>query len=363
MSVLNLARELKNQGHAICVGFGTGEFLSTELEKNNIPFVRFKSLIRTHNPFKNLYFVWEFKKYLDANGFDIVHINSSNALAGALAAKLSKKKPKTIFTFRGLSLLDPNYDKNIFLKNIYKAYFKFFLRFIDKKVFVSKFNYDFALKNNITDGRSTSVITNGIDYASLRFYEKEKAMSILSGHLQTDLKDKLLIGSIGRLCYAKNYEFLITIFPKILKQLPNAVLIIIGSGEEKERLAKMRKKYGLGNNIFFAGVLNNAAKYIKAFDVFTLCSRYEGLSITLIEALASGVPILASRVGGNSEVLGNFEPELYELDVMDEYIDKLSRLVPESPERNLAIESNSKQVEKYNIQKTAEEYLKTYSRK
>ena len=111
--VYNMARALKEKGHIVTVGMGEGEFLKNKLEEINIPVHIFKNLKRTNNPFKNIKFIFEIKKYLDKNQFDIVHFNSSNSLFGAIGAKISKNKIKTIFTFHGLSILDSRY-KNIF---------------------------------------------------------------------------------------------------------------------------------------------------------------------------------------------------------------------------------------------------------
>lgn len=358
MSVLALAREFKKNGHEVAVGFGQGDFLMAELSKDNIACVRFENLVRTHNPLKNLAFIFEFKKYLDANQFDAIHINSSNALIAGLGAKLAKNKAKTIFTFRGLSLLDENYNKNKFLKSAYKTYFKFFLKYIKQKVFVSRDNYAFALKEKIV--KTGAVINNGIDSRALEFYEKEQAKNLLAGHLDLDLSGKLILGSIGRLCYAKNYEFLITIFPKLIKVLPNAILIIIGGGEKEYELKKLAYKYNLEKKIFFCGSLNNAGKYIKAFDIFTLPSRYEGLSITLIEALNSGVPILASAVGGNAELLDDSLEQLFELNNRDDYISKLATIA-QNPDLGQKLgENNLISAKKFDIAKTAAEYLKIY---
>ena len=72
MSVLNLARGLEERGVGVTVGFGRGEFLKNELEKSAIAYTNFKYLKRTHNPFINLLFIWEVKKYLDKNKFDVI---------------------------------------------------------------------------------------------------------------------------------------------------------------------------------------------------------------------------------------------------------------------------------------------------
>ena len=111
-SVFNLAQKLKDLGEEVCVGFGNGDFLKNKLAESSVPFYQFKYLKRTHDPLANLFFVYELQTFLDKNNFQAVHFNSSNSLFGAIGAKLSKQKIKTIFTLRGLSLLDKNYQSN-----------------------------------------------------------------------------------------------------------------------------------------------------------------------------------------------------------------------------------------------------------
>lgn len=359
MSVLNLAREMKNQGHDITVAFGGGNFLYGELAKEDIKYIRLNNLKRSHNPLSTLKFIFELKKILDKENFDCLHINSSNALSGALSAKLIKNNPKTIFTFRGLSLLDLNYNKNKFLRFFYKLYFKFFLSFIDEAVFVSHSNYEYALKIGLV--KNAKVIHNGID-PEIKFYSHQKSLELLSKHLQKDFTDKFIIGSIGRHCYAKNYEFLIKIFPEILKINPFAVCIIIGSlGEETHKYEKLIKKYKLEDKIFLTGELNNAGNYLKAFDLFTLVSRYEGMPITIIESLFSGIPVLSSRVGGISEMLNEDEKQLFKLNNKNDFLKKFIALSQNAKIRREIKKNNLILAENFNIKKTVEGYLKVYN--
>jgi Glycosyltransferase len=239
MSVLNLARELKSRGHEITVGFGDGDFLPAELDKEKIPYTRFSNLKRTHNPLAGLLFIFEIRKYLRANppllfkegppvlsevegggGFNVVHFNSSNALPGALGAKLSGRKIKTFFTFRGMSMLDEHYRINFILRLIYRWFFKFFLLFVDAPVFVSKENF-----NKFGRGQLTAkgiLIYNGLDPEKMNFITRDEARKFFSDKIGPNLQNKFLIGSLGRLDYAKNYEFLINIMPEILKIKPDA---------------------------------------------------------------------------------------------------------------------------------------------
>jgi glycosyltransferase involved in cell wall biosynthesis len=322
--VFYLAKGLKESGVEVKVGFGEGEYLKEKLEKEQIEFLNFNWLKRTHNPLSNLFFIFEIKKFLHKEKFDICHFNSTNALFGAIRAKFSKSKPKTVFTIHGLSILDPNYKKNLWLKPIYWLTFKFLLFFIDIPVFVSQKNLEDAKKIKLT--RKGVVIYNGIPEPE--FIERNIARKFFEEKIKINLENKFLIGSIGRLDYQKNYEFLIEVFPEILKIKPGSIAIIIGEGPERKKLENLIKKTNLKEKIFLIGALKDASKYIKAFDLFVLPSRYEGLSITLIEALFAQIPILASDVGGNKEIAG--ENFVFEINNKTDFLLKFKMILESS---------------------------------
>jgi len=340
-----LAKELKERGIEVKIGFGEGEYLKEKLEKEKIEFVNFKWLKRTHNPLYNLFFIFEIKKFLDKEKFDVCHFNSTNALFGAVGAKISKSKPKTIFTIHGLSILDPNYKKNFWLKPIYWLIFKFLLSFVDVPVFVSNKNLEYAKKLKLV--KNGVVIYNGIPEPE--FLEREIARKFFEEKIKIDLKEKFLIGSIGRLDYSKNYEFLIEVFPEILKIKPETIAIIVGEGPERQKLENLVEKLNSKEKIFLIGELKDASKYLKAFDLFALPSRYEGLSITLIEALFAQIPILTSDVGGNKEIVG--ENCVFDLNNKEDFLEKLK--APKIPEKN----------EIFNLKITIENYLKIFKNK
>ncbi|GIW65708.1 MAG: glycosyl transferase [Candidatus Parcubacteria bacterium] len=343
-SVYFLAKGLKEKNIDVKVGFGEGEYLKEKLEKENIPYINFKWLKRTHNPLANLFFIFEIKRFLDKKKFDVVHFNSTNALFGSIGAKFSKSKPKTIFTFRGLSILDPYYQKNKILKTIYWCIFKFLLLFIDVPVFVSNHNLEITKKMKLTN--KGVVIYNGIPEPE--FLDKETSKKFFEEKLKIPLANKFIIGSIGRLDYQKNYEFLIQIFPEILKTKENAIAIIIGEGEERKKYENLIKKHNLQDKFFLIGEIKDASRYLKAFDSFVLPSRYEGMSITLIEALFAQIPILASDVGGNKEIIG--EKCIYEFNNQNEFLTKSKN--PQIPPKE--------KINDFEIKNTIDNYLKIY---
>ncbi len=352
VSVLNLAKEGIRNGVDMEVGFGEGDFLKNELEKNKIPYHQFKRLKRSRNFFSNVFFIFELKNFLDKNKFDAVHFNSSNALFGSMGAKMAKTKPKTVFTFRGLSMLDENYQAPFFSRWFYFFLFKFLLLFVDESVFVSRSNFEIALRKKLA--KRGTVIYNGLE--ELNFLGSEEAIKYLERETKLNLGGKFIIGSVGRLSYQKNYEFFIKTFPEILKIKENAIGIIFGDGPNGASCEKLIKDMNLGNKIFLIRN-DHAHSYIKVFDMFVLTSRYEGLPIVLLEALSAGLPVLASDVGGNRELLS--EEQLYALENEKDFFEKFKKLT-DSGNLQKAREMNLEKSNSFSIKNTFLGYRNLY---
>ena len=254
--VLSLAKGLKKKGVEISVAAGDGDFLPHELEKDNIPFFYLNNLKRSKNPLAVFSFIIELSKLIKKENFDVVHFNSTNTLPGVFAAKLVRKKPLTVFTVHGLSVLHPEYKTAKILKIIFKTYFKFFLGYIQKIVFVSKYDSGEAIKQGLTNGEK--VIYNGLDIPLDYSLSKDEARLELEKIISRNLQGEYLIGSIGRLAEQKHYDFLIKNWLEIKKIIPKAKLVIIGEGPERSKYEEMIKKYNVSEDIFLPGEKKDA---------------------------------------------------------------------------------------------------------
>ncbi len=125
---------------------------------------------------------------------------------------------------------------------------------------------------------------------------------VLRGLLK--FQGKLLV-SIGRLVSWKGFAGLIDLMPSLKNDFPDLKLLIVGNGPDLASLEERARKKGLADDVIFAGGLERDVliRYIRVSDVFVLNSRYEGLSHQLLEVMAVGVPIVATKVGGNKEVI------------------------------------------------------------
>jgi glycosyltransferase involved in cell wall biosynthesis len=319
--VLNLAKAFKELGFTVEVVAGDGDFLFEELKKNQINYYYFESLKRDFNLLNALYFVWELRHLIKAKRYNVIHLNSSNTLIGGLASFFLKNKPKSFFTFHGLSFIDRNYNPNRIIKFLASVYYRTMLKSVDKIIFECRLNLEEVQKAGMIG--NAPIIYNGIDQESLTFLNREEVRKYFSEKCGIDLRESFLIGSTGRLTYQKNYEFLISIFAKIKLKIPQSKFVIIGEGPDRENYTRLIKKNNLENEIFLVGELKNSHKFMKGFDLFTLSSRYEGVSISLVETLFAEIPMLVTKVGGNVDIVNNDPRQLYELDNTEEYLEKI----------------------------------------
>lgn len=109
------------------------------------------------------------------------------------------------------------------------------------------------------------------------------------------LEDKFVVGHVGRFVYQKNHTFLIDIFYEVKKRKPNAILMLIGSGELEGDIKRKVKSLGLSDWVIFLGTRADVCGLMQAMDVFVFPSNYEGLGMVAIEAQAAGLRTIVSE--------------------------------------------------------------------
>ncbi|MFB9057608.1 glycosyltransferase family 1 protein [Mariniflexile ostreae] len=108
------------------------------------------------------------------------------------------------------------------------------------------------------------------------------------------IDNQTVLGHIGRFTHQKNHEYLIRIFAEVLKINKNFILILIGDGHLDDQIKRLTEKLEVSNQVKFLGLRTNIPELLQLIDIFVFPSFYEGLPVTLIEAQAAGVKILAS---------------------------------------------------------------------
>ena len=167
-------------------------------------------------------------------------------------------------------------------------------------VFVSKILKNIFFNYMKLDRNKTVTIYNGIDLSK---FNPDKN-NLLKDELHLDHND-ILIGSIGNIHPVKGYDILLNVASKVVKQNPRFKFVIIGQGEGQlyDNLLKIRSELQLEKNVFFLGYRNDICKILNAIDLLLLTSSSEGFSLAIVEAMACGVPVIATRCGGPEEII------------------------------------------------------------
>lgn len=147
--------------------------------------------------------------------------------------------------------------------------------------------------------RRISVIHNGIDTSRLN-PPLDKAAKRREIGVSESCR---IIGTAARLNSIKNIDMMLRVQKLVLEKVPDTCLVIAGQGEEEDRLKALAVELGIADSVKFIGLRFDLPEIYQLFDVFLLTSFSEGISVTLLEAMASGVPAVVTDVGGNREVV------------------------------------------------------------
>ncbi len=147
-------------------------------------------------------------------------------------------------------------------------------------------------------------ICNGVDTS--KFYPLTNQKKSLPNY-PLDFNDKIIIGTVGRMHGVKDQITLVNAFIKLMKDNPGLVnkiiLIIIGDGPLKVKAEKLLTNNHLENCSWLPGKRDDIAEILRCLDIFVLPSQAEGISNTILEAMSTGLPVVATRVGGNPELI------------------------------------------------------------
>lgn len=204
-------------------------------------------------------------------------------------------------------------------------------------------------------------ICNGVD--TERFYPAAKDERCVAFPFKEDAI--FVIGSVIRMQTVKNPLLLVRAFIKLVTDslgYDHVRLVMIGDGELFDQAIKEIKEAGLDSRCWLPGARDDVPELIRHFDVFVLPSLAEGISNTILEAMASGLPVIATDVGGNRELIdvgktGTVVPSEH----VDALVEALAECI-ENPEQSQAEAQQARQraVEQFSIETMVEQYDRLY---
>jgi len=282
---------------------GGGELLE-RAKDSGLKTIELKRLRRSINPFYDLAAFFEIKNLLAKEKPDILHLHSSKAgVLGSLAARSFQPKIKVIYTVHG-AVFEAPFNK--LSRQLFLLLEKLTSRFKDKIICVSENDKNLWLKYQAAPSEKLIVIHNGIDFSRLEFLPKEAAKKTIAKLCNCPVENSRIIGTIANLYPEKGLNDLVEAADLIIKSgAQDVIFVVIGEGRERKKLSALIQKKGLQRKFILAGAMTQAARYLKAFDIFVLPSVKEGLPYTILEAVAAGLPIVACRVGGIPEIISD----------------------------------------------------------
>lgn len=140
-------------------------------------------------------------------------------------------------------------------------------------------------------GKDFTVVPNAVDPIEFHFSAEMRQKK----REELGLSDKFIIGHVGRMCYPKNHEFLFSLLSELLNKRPEAVLLLVGTGEKEQELKEKADFLGLSSSVIFLGNRGDVNELYQAMDIFVLPSFFEGIPVVGIEAQFAGLPCLFSE--------------------------------------------------------------------
>ncbi len=265
---------------------------------------------------------------------DIVHTHASKAGALGRKAALDCNVPIVVHTFHG-------HVFHSYFGVVKTSVFKFIERRLAKKstaiIAISETQKKELVQDyHICEEEKMKVVPLGFDLTP--FYEKrtERESQRRKFHLKDD---EIAIAIIGRLAPIKNHSLFFDVAEKILERgNRNIRFFVVGDGEEKEivekRANEINQKYG--ERIHLTSWIKDIALFNSAMDIICLTSKNEGTPVSLIEAQASGVPVVSTDVGGVRDIVVHEETGFIvpHFDV-DKYVDYLEKLIKDKKKREM----------------------------
>lgn len=234
-------------------------------------------------------------KWALTNGYEVLHSHGFkfNVLLGSRPLRI--RRIPMVATLHGYV-----HAKRFSKMWLYELLDRIALTFIQRIVLVGeamKVELPFGLRKSI----KVKVIPNGLDVETIREEANSQICDDIVGFIENH--SPIVLG-VGRLSKEKGFDRLIEAFSTVCNEVKNSGLIIVGEGKQREDLARRKDELGLQDRVLMPGYSRSVPSIQKVADLLVVPSHTEGLPITLLEAMAVGLPVLASPVGEIPLVLG-----------------------------------------------------------
>jgi len=309
-------------------------------------------------PGKDFLVFYRLYKLLKVLKPDIVHTRNLATLECQLPALLAGV-PARIHGEHGWDIFDVSGTNKK-----YQLLRRFFVPIVQQYIALSKESVTYLKEKIHVNSNKIKHICNGVN--TEKFFREKKNPAILA--IDFYQQKSIIFGTIGRMAEVKNQLFLLNAFIKLLEEHPEyrdfSRLVMVGDGVLLETAKKIAGEKGYAKNILLPGRSNQVAQYLQAFDVFILPSMAEGISNTILEAMSTSLPVIATNVGGNSDLVVDQKTGfLIPLDDIDSLVEKMQLYIKNKELIALHGHAARQRIEeKFSIKTMVSSYMEIYQK-
>lgn len=358
-NVYDLAINLPPEAFDVSVYAGGDGWLFDELAKKNIHTESLPFLSRDISFFAEIAVFFKLLAIFKKERPNIVHLHSSKIGGlGALAARFAGVK-KIIFTAHGWAFNEswrPPLTRGVIWMLSWLT-----ALFAHRVIVITKKEYTQTLRMPFVSSKKAVYIPNGI--GDIHFLPQMGARETMFGPRAKSMHpDTLWIGTISELTVNKGLQYAVAAIARLKKETTHPFLfVIVGEGEGRKALEKQITDNNLSDTVFLAGHKKDAQTLLKAFDIFTLTSRKEGLPYAILEAGLADLPVVASNVGGVPDIIDTESGILVPPENPEAIARALKKLLIDSTARKHFGETTARRVkETYSLQKMLHHTLELY---
>jgi glycosyltransferase involved in cell wall biosynthesis len=298
--IQRLAEMAKTQGWEVDI-LTTDPKFQEVLRDIEVGVVDLDVIWRDIRPWKDFCGMLRLYRFLKDSDYTLIHTHTSKAgLVGRLASWLARRRV-IIHTVHGFAFHENSSQRQL---QFYSFLERLAAHWCTHVVTVSEFHRDWAIRLHIADRDKITAIPNGIPADRIVSEVSPEAVKVSLGLSA----DEVMVLAAGRLAEQKGLEYLLKAVALLKTEITSPFRIVLaGEGPLKTDLEGLSQRLGIQDNVLFLGFRDDIDNLVSACDVIAMPSLWEGLSISLLEGMAAGKPVITTTIGSNREVTRNGE--------------------------------------------------------
>jgi glycosyltransferase involved in cell wall biosynthesis/O-antigen ligase len=242
-------------------------------------------------------------KVLKQERIDVVHSHNWGTLLETVLARKLARTPFHVHAEHGLELSD--LESHRWRRRLRTRATRYALRRVDEVVTIAHWIRRRLADTCGLDQQRVTVVPNGVEPSAVE--NRPETRSSLRNSLRIP-ETAVVVGSVGRLAGVKNLTLAVDAIGKLVQDGHDLHLILVGDGPEHGRLARCSEQLSLESRVHLVGQRDDAERWLVAMDVYINSSISEGMSLSLLEAMAAGLPAVVTDVGENRTLVGGTDP-------------------------------------------------------